>query len=81
MVAPLGLAFGGVHLLHYGIIHDAGGWHFLLVPGLRWLGLMVVTSWLFTLCRKLGGSIWPAVLSHSAYNLVMNLTLFLILSE
>lgn len=74
-----GLAFGGVHLLHYGITRDAGGWHLLLVPGFLWLLLMIGTSWLFTLCRKRGGSIWPAVLSHSTFNLVMNLTIFLIL--
>jgi len=73
------LAFGGVHLLHYGITRDASGWHFLLVPGSLWMLLMMGTSWLFTLCRRRSGSIWPAVVAHSVFNLVMNLTIFLIL--
>lgn len=74
-----GLAFGGVHLLHYGVARDASGWHVRFAPGLVWLLLMMSVSWLFTLCRRQGGAIWPAVLSHSAFNLVMNLTIFLIL--
>jgi membrane protease YdiL (CAAX protease family) len=73
------LAFGGVHLLHCGITRDAGGWHIQLVPGLLWLLLVMGTSWLFTLCCRRGGAIWPAVLGHAAFNLVMNLTIFLVL--
>ena len=73
------LAFGGIHLLHHGIARDASGWHLLIVPGLLWMLLVVGTSWLFTLCRKQSGSIWPAVLAHSTFNLVMNLAIFLIL--
>jgi membrane protease YdiL (CAAX protease family) len=73
------LAFGGVHLLHYGITRGTGGWRLLLAPGFLWVLLMMGMGWLFTLCRKRGGSIWPAVLGHAAFNLVMNLTIFLIL--
>jgi membrane protease YdiL (CAAX protease family) len=46
---------------------------------LLWLLLVMGTSWLFTLCRRRGGAIWPAVLGHAAFNLVMNLTIFLVL--
>lgn len=74
-----GLAFSAVHLLHYGVMRDASGWRFRLVPGLLWVLLMMGISWLFTLCRQRSGSIWPAVLSHSVFNLVMNLTIFLVL--
>jgi membrane protease YdiL (CAAX protease family) len=74
-----GLAFSAVHFLHYGIARDAGVWHVRIVPGMLWVLLMMGTSWLFTLCRRRGGAIWPAVLSHSAFNLVMNLTIFLVL--
>ena len=74
-----GLAFSAVHFLHYGIARDADGWRFRLLPGMLWVLLMMGTSWLFTLCRKRSGSIWPAVLSHSIFNVVMNLIIFLVL--
>jgi len=73
------LAFSAVHFLHYGIARDADGWRLRLLPGVLWVLLMMGISWLFTLCRRRSGSIWPAVLSHSVFNLVMNLTIFLIL--
>lgn len=72
-------AFGGVHLLHHGLTRDAAGLHFLGVSALLWVGLMMGMSGLFTLCRQSGGSIWPAVVSHAAFNLVMNLTIFYLL--
>ena len=74
-----GLAFAGVHLFHYAIARNAGGWHVRVIPGLVWFALMVGVSWLFTQCRRQSGSIWPAVLAHATFNLVMNLTIFLIL--
>jgi membrane protease YdiL (CAAX protease family) len=74
-----GLAFAGVHFLHYGVARDSSGWHVRAVPGLLWFVLMMGVSWLFTMCRKKSGSIWPAVLAHSTFNLVMNLTIFLTL--
>jgi hypothetical protein len=74
-----GLAFSAVHFLHYGIARNADGWRFRLLSGMLWMLLMMGTSWLFTLCRKRSGSIWPAVLGHSIFNVVMNLTIFLIL--
>jgi membrane protease YdiL (CAAX protease family) len=74
-----GLAFSLIHFFHYGIAHDASGWRLRLLPGMLWGLLMMGTSWLFTLCRKRSGSIWPAVLGHSIFNLMMNLIIFLIL--
>lgn len=74
-----GLAFAGAHFFHYGILRDAGGWRVRAIPGLLWFALMVGVSWVFTLCRRQSGSIWPAVLAHATFNLAMNLTIFLIL--
>ncbi len=73
------LAFGSVHILHHGLSWDSTGMHFLLVSGLLWVVLMMGMSWFFTQCRQRGDSIWPAVVAHSAFNLGMNLTIFLIL--
>lgn len=69
-------AFGGIHLLHHGVRWDSAGGHLLLGSGLLWVGLMMGLSWLFTVCRQRSGSIWPAVVAHSGFNLIMNLTIF-----
>jgi membrane protease YdiL (CAAX protease family) len=74
-----GLAFAGVHLLHYAVERNADWWHVRVVPGMLWFALMMGLSWVFTLCREKSGSIWPAVLAHAVFNLVMNLTIFLVL--
>ena len=71
-------AFGGIHLLHHGLRWDSTGGH-LLGSGLLWVGLMMGLSWLFTLCRERGGSIWPAVVAHAGFNLIMNVTIFWVL--
>ena len=75
-VAANALAFGAVHLLHHGVRWDSNGLHWLPVSGALWFLLMVGVSWLFTLCRQRSGSIWPAVVAHSAFNLSMYVTIF-----
>jgi uncharacterized protein len=72
-------AFGGIHLLHHGFRWDSTGAHLLLGSGLLWVGLMIGLSWLFTICRQRSGSIWPAVVAHSGFNLMMNVTIFWVL--
>ena len=39
--------------------------------------LMVATSYVFTLCRLRSGSLWPAMVAHSKYNLAMIVGIFL----
>jgi membrane protease YdiL (CAAX protease family) len=78
-VAVNSLAFAGVHILHHGIAADAAGLEIRWISGLLWVALMAALSVLFTLCRLRGGSIWPAVLAHSTFNLGMNVTIFYIL--
>ncbi len=73
------LAFGGVHLLHHGLRLDAAGLHLSVVSGVLWILLISGVGGLFTLYRERSGSIWPAVLAHAAFNLVMNLTIFMAL--
>jgi membrane protease YdiL (CAAX protease family) len=70
------LAFGGVHLLHHGLIWDGNGLRVLWVSGLLWVLWMMGLSWLFTQCRQRSGSIWPAVVAHSAFNLGMSVLIF-----
>jgi membrane protease YdiL (CAAX protease family) len=70
------LAFAGVHVLHHGLSWDGAGLHFLLVSGSLWILLMLGMSWLFTQCRERSGSIWPAIVAHLMFNLVMNVTIF-----
>jgi uncharacterized protein len=70
------LAFGSVHLLHHGIWKDAAGLHLRPGSGLMLVLVMMGLSWVFTLCRLRSGSLWPAVLAHSACTLCMNVTIF-----
>lgn len=72
-------AFGSIHLLHHGILIDHTGVHFMFVPGILWMMLMMGVSWIFTYCRTRSNSIWTAVIGHAAFNLGMNVSIFLVL--
>ncbi len=74
------IAFGLIHIFHYGISYDStNGFEIQPWTGLLWFFLMIGVSWLFTLTREKSGSIYPAIISHSAFNLAMNATIFLFL--
>ncbi len=72
-----GLAFAGIHIVHHGIIRDNTGFYFLIIPGIIFFLLMLVFSWLCTLLRNKSDSLYPAIICHSAFNLMMNITLFI----
>lgn len=73
------ILFGVVHLLHHGLYNTSGSIHILLGSGFIWVVLMFLTSCLFTIIREKTGSIWPAVIAHSAFSLTMNVTIFFII--
>jgi membrane protease YdiL (CAAX protease family) len=52
---------------------------FTWVSGALWFMMMMGLSWFLTQCRTQGGSIWPAVAAHAAFNLVTNVTIFWVL--
>jgi len=66
-----GLAFGLVHLHVHGLWHDAAGFHIRLVSGALMVLLMAGLSAVFTLCRLRSGSLYAAMIAHSACNLAM----------
>jgi hypothetical protein len=66
-----GLAFGLVHLHVHGLWHDAAGFHLRLVSGVLMVLLMAGVSAVFTLCRLRSGSLYAAMVAHSACNLAM----------
>ena len=70
------LAFSLVHLAHFGVIYTTEGWKFLIIPGLLWVGLLFFTCLLFSLARKITGSLLGAILSHASFNLAMNYFIF-----
>jgi membrane protease YdiL (CAAX protease family) len=72
-------AFALVHIFHYGFVLDGTKLQYLVGPGIVWFLLMFTLSVLFTVCRKKSGSIFPAILAHSSFNLVMCITTFCIL--
>ncbi|MBK5112127.1 MAG: CPBP family intramembrane metalloprotease [Candidatus Heimdallarchaeota archaeon] len=74
------LAFALIHIFHYGITNQPIiGFDFQPWTGLLWFFLMVGVSGLFTLCREKSGSIFPAMVAHSAFNLAMNASIFIFL--
>ena len=74
------LAFGLIHIFHYGIVYSSSsGLEILPWTGLLWFFLMVGVSWMFTLCRERSDSIYPAIVSHAAFNLGMNASIFIFL--
>ena len=70
------VAFGSLHLLHHGIWRDAVGLRLRAGSGLMWLLVMMGLGWLLTICRLRSGSLWPAILAHSACTFFMNVTIF-----
>jgi len=72
-----GLAFGLVHLHVHGLWHDAAGFHLRLVSGALMVLLMAGVSAVFTLCRLRSGSLYAAMIAHSACNLAMIGAIFL----
>lgn len=69
-------AFGLVHLCHHGLLLGAAGLSVRPVSGTLWVLLMFSVAWLFAALRKRSGSLYPAMASHAAFNVTMNLAIF-----
>lgn len=70
------LAFALTHLAHFGIIYDAGHWHFSVLPALLWVVCMFSVSQVFFRCKLLCDSITGAVLAHAGFNFAMMYFIF-----
>lgn len=68
--------FALAHLIHHGIYRGFDGIEIMPISGAIWFILMFATSLVFSFIRHKGVSIWTAVAAHSAFNLVMNVTIF-----
>ena len=68
--------FGAAHLIHHGLFLTAVGFAFRPVSGALWFLLMTLVSVAFALLRKVGNSVVPAVIAHSAFNATMNFFIF-----
>ncbi len=73
------LAFALVHIFHYGFVIEGSAVRYLIGPGVVWFLLMFALSVTFTVCRKRSGSIIPAIVAHSTFNLIMCITTFFLL--
>jgi membrane protease YdiL (CAAX protease family) len=69
-------AFAVIHLCHHGLFLSAAGLGLRPLSGALWMLLMFGTAFMFARLRKRTGSLVPAIVSHAAFNLVMNLTIF-----
>jgi uncharacterized protein len=65
------LLFGMIYLYLHGIWHDASGFHLRTGSAAIAIFLMACIGAVFTLCRTLTGSLWPAMTAHAAFNLTL----------
>lgn len=63
--------FALVYLSIHGIWHDASGYHLRLASVALAIFLMACIGAVFTLCRTLSGSLWPAMAAHAGFNLTL----------
>jgi uncharacterized protein len=73
------LLFGLVHIFHHGLVRMDGNIHFYFWSGLLWVGLMFFTACGFAMLRKVSSSIYPAIVAHATFNLIMNVFIFTLL--
>ncbi len=73
------IPFAVIHILHHGIFIVAGDYNWQFLSGLVWFLLMMGVSFFFAWIKKSSSSLYPAILGHSIFNLVMNITIFLFL--
>lgn len=78
-VAASAAVFAGLHLLHHGLLVEAGAIGFRWVSGLVWFALMAAVSFVFSALRSWSGTIWAAVIAHAGFNLAMNAAIFTVL--
>jgi membrane protease YdiL (CAAX protease family) len=65
------LLFGLIYLYLHGVWHDASGFHLRAASAAFAVSLMACIGVVFTLCRTLSGSLWPAMAAHAAFNLML----------
>jgi uncharacterized protein len=63
--------FGLIYLYVHGIWRDAAGFHLRLGSAAIAVSLMACIGFVFTLCRTVSGSLWPAMIAHAAFNLTL----------
>ena len=68
--------FAVVHLFHHGIVRVDGRIEVLPLSGLIWMALIFGLGVLFAFLRHRAGSLLAPILSHAAFNLAMNYTIF-----
>ena len=68
--------FGLVHLCHHGLLLTVTGISLLTHSAPIWFLLMVAVAHLFAHLRKRSASLYPAIVAHAAFNLVMGICIF-----
>lgn len=71
--------FGLVHACHHGLVATAAGISLLPRSAALWVLMMFAVAWMFAWLRKRSGSLYPAMAAHAAFNLAMNIFIFLLL--
>jgi uncharacterized protein len=71
------LFFALIHLFHHGFVKDSAGViRFYPLSGAIWVLLMFATAMVFAILKMKSRSIYPAIVAHAIFNLVMNVAIF-----
>lgn len=71
--------FGVVHLCHHGLAVNAAGFTVRPLSGGLWVMLMFLAAYVFARLRQRSDSLYPAMISHATFNVVMNVFIFSVL--
>lgn len=70
------LLFALVHIFHHGLVRVDGVIRLYFWSGVLWVGLMFLTAYGLAMLRKSSSSIYPAIVAHTLFNLMMNIFIF-----
>lgn len=68
--------FGLIHLFHHGLVNVSGKIIFVPLSGSIWVILMAAVAFMLLQIRKLSHSLYPAIVCHASFNLMMNWIIF-----
>jgi membrane protease YdiL (CAAX protease family) len=73
-------AFAIIHISHFGLVFINNQWDLLIIPTVIWVLSMFFISISFYKCREKSGSLFGAMICHSAFNLGMIYCIFYLLN-
>lgn len=68
--------FGLVHVFHHGLTYTNERFVFYPTSALIWILLMTGVAYIFLQVKQKTGSLYPVIVCHASFNLIMNVIIF-----